>query len=69
MFVLILVLRFEVSYSQINLPSSLFPSIDLNYIEDKYSGLSTQALLNVLSSLKGTRGSSFKDNSTKVIQM
>lgn len=66
MFVLMLVLPFEVSCSQINLPSSLFPSIDLNYIEDKYSGLSTQALLNVLSSLKGFRGGSPKDNSTKV---
>ncbi|KAJ4845343.1 hypothetical protein Tsubulata_043198 [Turnera subulata] len=39
-----------------NLPSSLFPSIDLTYIEDKYSGLSPQALLNALSSLRSSRG-------------
>lgn len=31
---------------QFTFPSSLFPSIDLTYIEDKNSGLSTQALLN-----------------------
>ncbi|KAD3641122.1 hypothetical protein E3N88_30346 [Mikania micrantha] len=37
---------------QMNLPSTLLPSIDLGYIEDKYSGLSSQALLNVWSSLR-----------------
>ncbi|KAL0014419.1 hypothetical protein SO802_001488 [Lithocarpus litseifolius] len=39
--------------TKMNLPTSLFPSIDLTYIEDKYAGLSSQALLNALSSLKG----------------
>ncbi|XP_015878997.3 uncharacterized protein LOC107415225 isoform X1 [Ziziphus jujuba] len=46
------------SLTKLNLPSSLFPSIDLTYIEDKYSGLSTNSLLNALSSLKGRRSSS-----------
>ncbi|XP_065879833.1 uncharacterized protein [Euphorbia lathyris] len=46
------------SLSKMSLPSSLFPSIDLTYIEDKYSDLSTHALFNALSSLKGN-----KDNS------
>ncbi|XP_021659919.1 uncharacterized protein LOC110649595 isoform X2 [Hevea brasiliensis] len=46
------------SLSKINLPSSLFPSIDLTYIEDKYSGLSTQALFNAWSSLKGNKANS-----------
>lgn len=41
-----------------NLPSSLFPSIDLTYIEDKYSGLSKQALFNAWSSLKGNKEAS-----------
>ncbi|KAF3444556.1 hypothetical protein FNV43_RR14248 [Rhamnella rubrinervis] len=57
------------SLTKMNLPSSLFPSIDLNYIEDKYSGLSTNALLNALSSFKGRRGSSPKPyalNDTKI---
>ncbi|RWR80112.1 hypothetical protein CKAN_00873000 [Cinnamomum micranthum f. kanehirae] len=35
-----------VSLTKFTFPSSLFPSIDLTYIEDKNSGLSTQALLN-----------------------
>ncbi|KAM3761329.1 hypothetical protein ACB098_01G260200 [Castanea mollissima] len=43
--------------TKMNLPTSLFPSIDLTYIEDKYAGLSRQALLNALSSLKGNRDS------------
>ncbi|KAG8634956.1 uncharacterized protein LOC110605171 isoform X2 [Manihot esculenta] len=43
------------SLSKMNLPSSLFSSIDLTYIEDKYSGLSTQALFNAWSSLKGNK--------------
>ncbi|KAL5997396.1 hypothetical protein ACLOJK_008326 [Asimina triloba] len=33
-------------WPQFNLPSGLFPSIDLTFIEDKNSGLATQALLN-----------------------
>ncbi|KAI8533585.1 hypothetical protein RHMOL_Rhmol10G0021600 [Rhododendron molle] len=44
------------SLTKMNLPSSLFPSLDLAYIEDKYSGLSTQALLNIWSSLKRNKG-------------
>ncbi|KAJ8426352.1 hypothetical protein Cgig2_023884 [Carnegiea gigantea] len=43
------------SLTKVNLPSSLFPSIDLSYIEDKYSGLSTQAMLNAWSTLKGRK--------------
>ncbi|KAG6394631.1 hypothetical protein SASPL_145220 [Salvia splendens] len=50
----------------VNLSSNIFPSVDLTYIEDKYSGLSTQALLNVWSALKGMRGISRKYNNTKV---
>lgn len=46
---------------QMSIPSGLLPSIDLTYIENKYPGLSTQALLNVWSSLKGT-----KDNPQKL---
>lgn len=46
------------SLSKMNLPSSLFPSIDLTYIEDKYSGLSKQALFNAWSSLKGNKEAS-----------
>ncbi|XP_031380838.1 uncharacterized protein LOC116195681 [Punica granatum] len=50
------------SLTKLNLPSSLFPSIDLTYIEDKYSGLSTQALLNAWSSLQGKSGSATEIN-------
>ncbi|PON33187.1 hypothetical protein TorRG33x02_355390 [Trema orientale] len=56
------------SLTKMNLPSSLFPSIDLTYIEDKYSGLSRQALFNAFSSLRGNRGSSnqvYSFNDTK----
>lgn len=52
-----------------NLPTSLFPSIDLAYIEGKYSGLSTGALLHAWSSLKGNGVRStrlYKFNDTKV---
>ena len=48
--------------SQMNLPSTLFPSIDLTYIEDKYSGLSAQALFDAFSSLRGIRRSSNQKN-------
>ncbi|KAL3629179.1 hypothetical protein CASFOL_026401 [Castilleja foliolosa] len=49
------------SLTKVNLSSSnIFPT----YTEDKYSGLSTQALLNVWSSLKGRRGLSNKFNNT-----
>ncbi|CAA3014309.1 hypothetical protein CDL12_23963 [Olea europaea subsp. europaea] len=54
------------SLTKVHLPSSLFSSIDLTYIEDKYSGLSTQALLNMWSSLKGHKGSSQKVNNAKI---
>ncbi|CAI9763171.1 unnamed protein product [Fraxinus pennsylvanica] len=55
-----------VSLSKMNKPSSFFPSIDLTHIEDKYSGLSTQALLNIWSSLKRNRGISHKFNNNKI---
>ena len=54
-----------ISILQLPLPTNLFQSIDLT-IEDKYSGLSTQALLNVLNSLKGRGGSSHKNNDPKL---
>ncbi|KAL7232663.1 hypothetical protein ACSBR2_010637 [Camellia fascicularis] len=57
------------SLTKMNLKSTIFPSIDLTYIEDKYSGLSTQALLNIWSSLKhnrGTRNEIHKRNDTKI---
>ncbi|KAL9229308.1 hypothetical protein vseg_004791 [Gypsophila vaccaria] len=41
------------SMTTMNFPSPLLPQIDLTYFEDKYSGLSTQALLNVWSTLRG----------------
>ncbi|GMJ09383.1 hypothetical protein like AT3G27470 [Hibiscus trionum] len=44
-----------VSLSKMNLPSTLFPSIDLTYIEDQYSGLSTQTLFNALNTLKANK--------------
>lgn len=56
-------------FFQMNLPAPLLPSIDLTYIEDKYSGLSTQALLNVWSNLKGRKAGSSQGqtlNDTKV---
>ncbi|KAI9170162.1 hypothetical protein LWI28_023455 [Acer negundo] len=46
------------SLTKLNLPSSLLPNIDLSYIEDKRSGISTQTALNALSSLKGNNSSS-----------
>lgn len=58
-----------VSLTKMNLPSSLFPSIDLTYIEDKYSGLSTQALLDAFSSLRGIKRSStqvYPQNETEI---
>ncbi|XP_042061237.1 uncharacterized protein LOC121805454 [Salvia splendens] len=54
------------SLTKVNLSSNIFPSVDLTYIEDKYSGLSTQALLNVWSALKGRRVVSCKYNDTKI---
>ncbi|OMO59322.1 hypothetical protein CCACVL1_24920 [Corchorus capsularis] len=57
------------SLTKMNLPSSLFPSIDLTYIEDKYSGLSTQAIFNALNSLKANKDVSVppdKHNETKI---
>jgi len=38
-----------------NLPSTLFPSIDLAYIEDKYSDISRQRLFGSWSSTKGLK--------------
>ncbi|XAR58233.1 hypothetical protein NMG60_11026647 [Bertholletia excelsa] len=45
------------SLTKMNFTSRLFPSIDFAHFEDQYSGVSTQALLNVWSSLKDDRGS------------
>ncbi|KAJ0252950.1 Lysine ketoglutarate reductase trans-splicing protein [Hirschfeldia incana] len=41
--------------TKMNLPSSLFPSIDLAYIEDKYSDLSRKRLFSAWSSTKSSR--------------
>ncbi|XP_073034761.1 uncharacterized protein [Primulina eburnea] len=49
-----------------HLPSRIFPSINIAYIEDKYSDLPTQALLNLWSSLKGHKGISHGFNNTKI---
>ncbi|XP_039064577.1 uncharacterized protein LOC120209714 [Hibiscus syriacus] len=55
-----------VSLTKMNLPSTLFPSMDLTYIEDKYSGLSTQELFNALSTLRANRDTStYSYNYTK----
>ncbi|KAK9104334.1 hypothetical protein Scep_021178 [Stephania cephalantha] len=49
----------SISISKFNFPSNFIPSIDLTYIEDWRSGLSTQALLHhVWSSVTGKNGSS-----------
>ncbi|GKD73626.1 hypothetical protein Tco_1331908, partial [Tanacetum coccineum] len=49
------------SITKMNLPSTLLPSIDLGYIEDKYSGLSSQAFLHIWSSLRCNKGISFHE--------
>lgn len=38
-----------------NLPSSLFPSIDLTYVEDKYSKIQTNSIWDALASFRGDR--------------
>ncbi|KAM7280796.1 hypothetical protein ACFE04_007930 [Oxalis oulophora] len=43
------------SITKMNLPTSLFPSIDITLSEEKYPGLSTRALMNAWSSFKGNR--------------
>ncbi|KAL0351055.1 UNVERIFIED_CONTAM: hypothetical protein Sradi_4254700 [Sesamum radiatum] len=45
----------------VNVSSNIFSSIDLTYIEDKHSGLSTQALLNIWSHLRGRRARKSND--------
>ncbi|CAA3021643.1 uncharacterized protein LOC111396925 isoform X1 [Olea europaea subsp. europaea] len=55
-----------VSLSKMNIPSSVFSSVDITHIEDKYSGLSTQALLNFWSSLKRNTGISHKFKNNKI---
>ncbi|KAM0010172.1 hypothetical protein Hdeb2414_s0005g00166261 [Helianthus debilis subsp. tardiflorus] len=55
-----------ISLTKINLPSTLLSSIDLGYIEDKYSGLSSQALLNVWSSLRNKGISLHEPEDTKI---
>ncbi|CAN1187986.1 hypothetical protein LINPERPRIM_LOCUS32161 [Linum perenne] len=57
------------SLSKMNLPSGLFPSFDITYMEDKYSGLSPHAVLHALSSLRDLGMSSLlfhRYNSTKI---
>ncbi|GAB4847896.1 hypothetical protein Ancab_026956 [Ancistrocladus abbreviatus] len=44
-----------VSRTKINFSASILPPIDFTYIEDKYSGPKTQALLNAWSTLHGRR--------------
>ncbi|KAK4426114.1 hypothetical protein Salat_1379900 [Sesamum alatum] len=55
-----------ISLTKVNLPSSIFSSIDLTYIEDKYSSLPNQALLDVWSSVKGYKGTSHRINNAKI---
>ncbi|XP_011097369.1 uncharacterized protein LOC105176309 [Sesamum indicum] len=55
-----------ISLTKVNLPSSIFSSIDLTYIEDKYSSLPNQALLDLWSSIKGHKGTSYKFNNAKI---
>ncbi|KAL6587448.1 hypothetical protein OROMI_000426 [Orobanche minor] len=55
------------AHNSVSLPSNIFYSIDLSRIEDKYPGLSTQALLNIWSSFRGrNKGVSNKFNNTKI---
>ncbi|KAK0591315.1 hypothetical protein LWI29_038319 [Acer saccharum] len=49
-----------ITLTKMNLPSSIFPSVDLTYIEDKHSGLSTQAFLNAWTTLKSGRSNDTK---------
>ncbi|XP_024185559.1 uncharacterized protein LOC121048810 [Rosa chinensis] len=49
-----------ISLTKMNFPPSHFSSIDISYIEEKYSGFSTQALVNAWSSLKSNRDISVK---------
>ncbi|XP_051118361.1 uncharacterized protein LOC127242572 isoform X2 [Andrographis paniculata] len=56
----------KLSLTKVSFSTNIFPSIDLAFIEDKYSGLSTQALLNALSSLKGRKGLPRKPNNTEI---
>ncbi|KAM1130124.1 hypothetical protein ACFX19_045514 [Malus domestica] len=57
-----------ISLTKMNLPSTLFPSIDLSCIEEKYSGFSTQAMLSAWSSLKGNeqRTEKYVSQETKI---
>ncbi|KZV46432.1 hypothetical protein F511_17873 [Dorcoceras hygrometricum] len=53
-------------YFQAHLQSRIFPAIDIAHIEEKYSDLPTQALLNLWTSLKRHKGISHKFNTTKI---
>ncbi|PSS26907.1 Developmental and secondary metabolism regulator veA like [Actinidia chinensis var. chinensis] len=46
------------SFPTLNLTKLNLPSIDLSFVEDKNSGLSTQTFLNAWSSMKGSRNTS-----------
>ncbi|KAH7522539.1 hypothetical protein FEM48_Zijuj07G0149200 [Ziziphus jujuba var. spinosa] len=52
---------------QLNIPSSLLPTVDLSYIEDKKSGISTQTILNAWSSTRSNNSSSTQSNDTSKI--
>ncbi|XP_015894535.2 uncharacterized protein LOC107428509 isoform X1 [Ziziphus jujuba] len=55
------------SLTKLNIPSSLLPTVDLSYIEDKKSGISTQTILNAWSSTRSNNSSSTQSNDTSKI--
>ncbi|RVW43366.1 hypothetical protein CK203_070275 [Vitis vinifera] len=57
----------EKCWTQLNLPSSLLPNVDIAYIRDKSSGFSTQALLDALSSAKYNRTQAQNLNGTSKV--
>ncbi|XP_061358072.1 uncharacterized protein LOC133302326 [Gastrolobium bilobum] len=57
------------SLTKMNLPSSIFPSIDLTYVEDKYSKIQTKSIWDAWASFRGDRSMSNglnKLNETKI---
>ncbi|XP_021901239.1 uncharacterized protein LOC110817135 isoform X2 [Carica papaya] len=54
------------SLTKLNLPASLLPSADLSYIDEKRSGLSSQAALSIQSSLTSNNGSSSTNDTLKI---
>ncbi|KAF3431187.1 hypothetical protein FNV43_RR25917 [Rhamnella rubrinervis] len=55
------------SLTKLNIPSSLLPTVDLSYVEDKKSGISTQTILNAWSSSRSSNSSSSHSNDTSKI--